>query len=169
MRPPLPLQSNLSRRMGQMVHGQGAVLVGSDSDAVRCYVGGGRCGGEGYGRRLGVRIGGRWPDCIMLLWGRKSKVRVDPWVNPLSLGRWRLVFAEALYHSVVCVGHLGCCLFLCLVGCPGNYIYYFAFAVEGDNFYLIFFEAAVCIEGDAANVCHGFEVFESYYCAPGRV
>lgn len=96
----------------------------------------------------------------MLRRGRKSKVRVDPWVNPLSLGRWRLVFAEALYHSVVCVGHLGCCLFLCLVGCPGNYIYYFAFAVEGDNFYLIFFEAAVCIEGDAANVCHGFEVFE---------
>lgn len=55
LRPPLPLQSNLSRRMWQMVHGQGAVLVGSDSDAVRYSVGGGRCGGEGYGRRLGFR------------------------------------------------------------------------------------------------------------------
>ena len=39
LRPPLPLQSNLSRRMGQMVHGQSAVLVDSDSDAVRCSVG----------------------------------------------------------------------------------------------------------------------------------
>lgn len=38
LRPPLPLQSNLSRRMGQMVHDQGAVLVGSDSDAVRLWV-----------------------------------------------------------------------------------------------------------------------------------
>lgn len=45
--PPLPLQSNLSRRIWQMVHGQGAVLVGSDSDAVRCSVGGGRRSGEG--------------------------------------------------------------------------------------------------------------------------
>lgn len=121
----------------------------------------------------------------MLRRGRKSKVRVDPWGQPSILGRWRLVlphigiiskvfgdlqFAEALYHSVVCVGHLGCCLFLCLVGCPGNYINYFAFAVEGDNFYLIFFEAAVCIEGDAANVCHGFEVFEGLLlCAGARL
>lgn len=105
----------------------------------------------------------------MLRRGRKSKVRVDPWGQPSIVGRWILVFARALYHSVVCVGHLGCCLFLCLVGSPGNYIYYFTFAVEGDNLYLIFFEAAVCIEGDAANVCHGFEVFEGYYCAPGRV
>lgn len=56
LRPPLPLQANLSRRMGQMVHGQGAVLVGSDSDAVRYFVGGGRRGGEGYGRRLEVRV-----------------------------------------------------------------------------------------------------------------
>lgn len=30
--------------MGQMVHGQGALFVGSDSDAVRCSVGGGRRG-----------------------------------------------------------------------------------------------------------------------------
>lgn len=97
-------------------------------------------------------------------------MRVDPWGQPSIVGRWILVFAEALYHSVVCVGHPGCCLFLCLVGCPGNYIYYFAFAVEGDNFYLIFFEAAVCIEGDAANVCHGFEVFEGLLlCAGARL
>lgn len=41
--------------MWQMVHGQGVVLVGSDSDAVRYSVGGGgRRGSEGYGRRLGV-------------------------------------------------------------------------------------------------------------------
>lgn len=29
-----------------------------------------------------VRVARRWPDCIMLRRGRKSKVRVDPWGQP---------------------------------------------------------------------------------------
>lgn len=71
-----------------------------------------------------------------------------------------LVFNYALNHCVVGILYLGCGHFLCFVGGAGNYIYYFAFAVEGDNLYHIFFEAAVFVEGDAANVCHDFEVLE---------
>lgn len=82
-----------------------------------------------------------------------------------------LVFARTLNHRIVGVWHLSRGLFLSILGGAGYYINLFAFAVEGHNFYLIFFEAAVCIEGDAANVCHDFEVFEGslLLCAGARL
>ena len=70
------------------------------------------------------------------------------------------VFKDSLHHSVVCVGDLGCCHSLCLLGSAGCYINYFAVAVEGDNLDLILFVAAVCVCGDDADVCHDFEVFD---------
>lgn len=70
------------------------------------------------------------------------------------------VFKDSLHHSVVCIGDLGCCHSLCLLGSAGCYINCFAVAVEGDNLDLILFVAAVCVCGDDANVCHDFEVFD---------
>ena len=65
--------------------------------AMRCGVplGGGRCGGEGYGRRLEV-VARRWPDCIMLRRGRKSKVRVDPWGQPSIVGEVEISIRRSL-------------------------------------------------------------------------
>ncbi|MCM1380192.1 MAG: hypothetical protein NC044_08920, partial [Prevotella sp.] len=47
-----------------------------------------------------------------------------------------------------------------------DYINDFAFVVEGDYLYLIFFESAVGVEGDAAYVCHDFEVLKGFYFVP---
>ena len=43
---------------------------------------------------------------------------------------------------------------------------------SGDYFYREEFEIEVGVERAAeviANVCHDFEIFGGYYCAPGRV
>lgn len=98
--------------------------------------------------------------------GDMSRKKVDPSGQPSFVGEVELEIPRALNHRVVGICHLGCGLFLCFLGGAGYYINYFAFAVEGDNLYHIFFEAAVCVEGDTANVCHDFEVFEGLKCEP---
>ena len=98
-----------------------------------------------------------------------NRRKVDLSVNPLSVGEAGLDFPRALNHRVVGVCYLVCGLSLSFFGGAGYYINDFAFAVEGDNLYHIFFEAAVGVEGDAANVSHCFEVFGGYYCALLRV
>lgn len=78
----------------------------------------------------------------------------------------------ALNHRVIDVVVLGCCDFLCFLGGAGFDFFSVAFAIESDYFYREVFGLAVGVERvveDAANVCHDFEVFGGFTCAPGRV
>jgi len=91
---------------------------------------------------------------------------------PFEGGRFLPTCETALYHCVVYVVELGSCDFLCFLCAAGFDFCCEALAVESDYFYRIIFEGAVGVERaaeDVANVCHDFEVFEVFNCAPGRV
>ena len=75
-----------------------------------------------------------------------SRKKVDLLGQPSFRWEVGLVFPAALNHCIVGVGHLVCGFSLCFIGGAGYYINDFAFAVEGNNLNLIFFEAAVFVE-----------------------
>ena len=65
-----------------------------------------------------------------------TDVGYQPW-QPLCRGLSCGLGAAALNHAVVGVLNHACCDFLCLACVVGFHIYYFAVAVEGDDFDLI--------------------------------